>query len=605
MGKFKDVMIWIILFFVFMLAFSWLNKWQKKTKIAEITYSEFIEQVEAGNVVSVEIQEMDVAGIFKEPYPDSATEFTTVIPLDQANTIDRLLSQNSDIKIKKPSSGDLKLFLIYVLPTLIFVVFFIMFLRNMQGGNNKAFSFGKSRARMIAKGEVGVTFNDVAGCEEAKEELEEIIDYLKAPSRFQRLGGKIPKGVLLVGAPGTGKTLLAKAVAGEANVPFLSLSGSDFVEMFVGVGAARVRDLFEQAKRGAPAIIFIDEIDAVGRSRGSGLGGGHDEREQTLNQLLVEMDGFDTKLGVILIAATNRPDVLDPALLRPGRFDRQVVIDLPDVKGREEILKVHTRSIPIHSDVRLDILAKATPGMSGADLANMTNEAALLAARQNKETVEMKDFEEAKDKVLMGKVRKSLVITDEEKKRIAYHESGHVLIGMLTKNGDPIHKVTIIPRGRALGVTHFLPMDQKHLYTKEYLMGLMKRILGGRAAEEIIFDEYSSGASDDLERVTDIARKMVSNWGMSEDVGPLTFGKKEEHIFLGRDLGSTRDFSESTAETIDRSVTKIVTEAYREARTILRENKELLIRLAEALLEKEVLEANEIDAIVRGEEKHG
>ncbi|MBN2727203.1 ATP-dependent zinc metalloprotease FtsH [Candidatus Mcinerneyibacteriota bacterium] len=605
MGKFKDVMIWIILFFIFMLAFSWLNKWQKNTKTVEITYSEFIAQVESGNVDSVEIQEMDVTGLFKKPYPDKATEFTTVIPLDQANTIDRLLSQNSDIKIKKPSSGDLKLFLIYVLPTLIFVVFFIMFLRNMQGGNNKAFSFGKSRARMIAKGEVGVTFNDVAGCEEAKEELEEIIDYLKAPSRFQRLGGKIPKGVLLVGAPGTGKTLLAKAVAGEANVPFLSLSGSDFVEMFVGVGAARVRDLFEQAKRGAPAIIFIDEIDAVGRSRGSGLGGGHDEREQTLNQLLVEMDGFDTKLGVILIAATNRPDVLDPALLRPGRFDRQVVIDLPDVKGREEILKVHTRSIPVHADVRLDILAKATPGMSGADLANMTNEAALLAARLNKESVEMEDFEEAKDKVLMGKARKSLVITDEEKKRIAYHESGHVLIGKLTKNGDPIHKVTIVPRGRALGVTHFLPLDQKHLYTKDYLTGLMQRILGGRAAEEIIFNEYSSGASDDLERVTDIARKMVSNWGMSDEVGPLTFGKKEEHIFLGRDLGSTRDYSESTAEKIDRSVSNIVTEAYREAKTILAENKDILVRLAEALLDKEVLEAEEIDTLIRGEGANG
>jgi cell division protease FtsH len=398
---------------------------------------------------------------------------------------------------------------------------------------------------------------------------------------------------------------LAKAVAGEANVPFLSLSGSDFVEMFVGVGAARVRDLFEQAKRGAPAIIFIDEIDAVGRSRGSGLGGGHDEREQTLNQLLVEMDGFDTKLGVILIAATNRPDVLDPALLRPGRFDRQVVIDLPDVKGREEILKVHTRSIPIHADVRLDILAKATPGMSGADLANMTNEAALLAARLNKEAVEMEDFEEAKDKVLMGKARKSLVITDEEKKRIAYHESGHVLIGKLTKNGDPIHKVTIVPRGRALGVTHFLPLDQKHLYTKDYLTGLMQRILGGRAAEEIIFNEYSSGASDDLERVTDIARKMVSNWGMSDEVGPLTFGKKEEHIFLGRDLGSTRDYSESTAEKIDRSVSNIVTEAYREAKKILAENKDILVRLAEALLDKEVLEAEEIDTLIRGEGANG
>ncbi len=598
MGKFKDIMIWIFLFFIFMLAFSWLNKWQKNSKIVELSYSDFIYQVEIGNVESVEIQEMDVNGDFKEPSGAGATKFRTVIPYEQKYTLERLLEKKSDVVIKKPSSGDLKMFLIYVLPTVIFLVFFVIFLRNMQGGNNKAFSFGKSRARMVAKGDVGVTFEDVAGCDEAKEELDEVIDYLKAPSKFQRLGGKIPKGVLMVGPPGTGKTLLSKAVAGEANVPFLSLSGSDFVEMFVGVGAARVRDLFEQAKKNAPSIIFIDEIDAVGRSRGSGLGGGHDEREQTLNQLLVEMDGFETKLGVILIAATNRPDVLDPALLRPGRFDRQVVIDLPDVRGREQILNVHTKKIPLSEDVKMDILAKATPGMSGADLANMANEAALLAARLDKNQVEMEDFEEAKDKVLMGKARKSLVITDEEKKRIAYHESGHTLVGKLIKNGDPIHKVTIIPRGRALGVTHFLPLDQRHLYTQDYLESTMQRMLGGRAAEEIIFKDVSSGASDDLERVTDIARKMVCNWGMSDKIGPLTFGRKKEHVFLGRDLGSTRDHSENTATLIDESVKEIVTEAYKETLKILKENRDNLIKLAETLLVKEVLESQEINDIL-------
>ncbi len=598
MGKFKDIMIWVFLFFIFMLAFSWLNKWQKNAKVVDVSYSDFIYQVETGNVDSVVIQEMDLTGEFKDATPDGATNFKTVIPYDQKLTLERLLEKDSQIMIKKPSSGDMKMFLIYVLPTVIFLIFFVMFLRNMQGGNNKAFSFGKSKARMIAKGDVGVTFKDVAGCDEAKEELEEIIDYLKAPSKFQRLGGKIPKGVLLVGAPGTGKTLLSKAVAGEANVPFLTLSGSDFVEMFVGVGAARVRDLFEQAKKSAPSIIFIDEIDAVGRSRGSGLGGGHDEREQTLNQLLVEMDGFETKLGVILIAATNRPDVLDPALLRPGRFDRQVVIELPDVRGREEILRVHTRSIPVADDVKLEILAKATPGMSGADLANMANEAALLAARLDKMSVAMEDFEEAKDKVLMGKARKSMVITDDEKKRIAYHESGHTMIGKLSENGDPIHKVTIIPRGRALGVTHFLPLDQRHLYTQEYLESIMRRMLGGRAAEEIIFKEVSSGASDDLEKVTDIARKMVSNWGMSKEIGPMTFGRKEEHIFLGRDLGSTKDHSEDTAKKIDEAISRIVNSAYRETLDILNQNKDRLIRLADALLEKEVLESDEISAIL-------
>lgn len=600
MRVFKDIFIWILLLFLVILLFQWLND-AKKEKPVELTYSEFIAYIKEGMVTKVEIREMDVFGeLNKKVTVDKreSNKFITVVPYGDMVTIEKMLEKDSNIKILKPSSGDLKMFLIYVLPTLLFIVFFVMFIRNMQGGNNKAFTFAKSKARIIGKGDMDVKFKDVAGCDEAKEELEEIVEFLSEPVKFQRLGGKIPKGVLLVGPPGTGKTLLAKAVAGEANVPYFSLSGSEFVEMFVGVGAARVRDLFEQAKRHAPAIIFIDEIDAVGRSRGAGLGGGHDEREQTLNQLLVEMDGFDTKLALIIIAATNRPDVLDPALLRPGRFDRQVQLDLPDVRGREAILNVHVKNIPLSEDVKLDIIAKTTPGMSGADLANMINEAALHAARRNKAKVEMDDFEEAKDKVMMGKARKSMVITDEEKKRIAYHECGHTIIGMFSKNGDPIHKVTIVPRGSALGLTHFLPIDQRHLYTKSYLTSLMHRMLGGRAAEEIIFNEVSSGASNDLERTTDIARKMVTNWGMSEEIGPMTFGKKEEHIFLGRDLGTKQDYSEETAKKIDAAITTIIRTAYDEVKVILEKNKDKLVALADALLEREILEASEIEAII-------
>ncbi len=600
MRVFKDIFIWILLLFLVIILFQWLND-TKKEKPVEITYSEFIQYIQDGIVEKVEIREMDVFGdLNKEVTVAKRTskKFITVVPYGDMVTIQKMLEKNSNIKIMKPSSGDFKMFLIYVLPTLIFIIFFVMFIRNMQGGNNKAFTFAKSKARIIGKGDMDVKFKDVAGCDEAKEELEEIVEFLSEPVKFQRLGGKIPKGVLLVGPPGTGKTMLAKAVAGEANVPFFSLSGSEFVEMFVGVGAARVRDLFEQAKRHAPAIIFIDEIDAVGRSRGAGLGGGHDEREQTLNQLLVEMDGFDTKLAIIIIAATNRPDVLDPALLRPGRFDRQVVLDLPDVRGREAILNVHVKNIPLADDVKLDVLAKATPGMSGADLANMINESALHAARRNKTKVEMEDFEEAKDKVMMGKARKSMVITDEEKKRIAYHECGHTIIGMFTANGDPIHKVTIVPRGSALGLTHFLPLDQRHLYTKSYLTSLLHRMLGGRAAEEIIFNEVSSGASNDLDRTTDIARKMVTNWGMSEEIGPMTFGKKEEHVFLGRDLGTRQDYSEETAKKIDSAISTIIRIAYDEVKTILEKNKDKLVLLANALLEKEILEASEIEAII-------
>jgi cell division protease FtsH len=471
-------------------------------------------------------------------------------------------------------------------------------MRQMQIGGNKALSFGKSRARMLTEERKKVTFSDVAGIEEAKEEVLEIIEFLKDPRKFQKLGGRIPKGVLIVGPPGTGKTLLAKAIAGEAGVPFFSISGSDFVEMFVGVGASRVRDLFEQGKKHAPCIIFIDEIDAVGRLRGAGLGGGHDEREQTLNQLLVEMDGFDTTEGVILIAATNRPDVLDPALLRPGRFDRQVVVNRPDLRGRSEILKVHTKKVPLATDVELEKIARGTPGFSGADLENLVNEAALWAARLNKKEVELIDFEMAKDKVLMGAERKSMVLTDEEKRTTAYHEAGHALMAKLLPGTDPVHKVTIIPRGRALGVTMQLPTDDRHNYSKDFLYNNLAILMGGRVAEELVLHDVTTGAGNDLERATDLARKMVCEWGMSEKLGPLTFGRKEEEIFLGREIGSKRDFSEQVALEIDHEVRRLVTENYERAKRILTDNMTSLKALAEALLEKEVLDALEIDQIL-------
>jgi cell division protease FtsH len=472
-------------------------------------------------------------------------------------------------------------------------------MRQMQGGGAKALSFGKARARMISEKQNKVTFQDVAGVDEAKEELREIIDFLKDPQKFQKLGGKIPKGVLLVGPPGTGKTLLAKAIAGEANVPFFSISGSDFVEMFVGVGASRVRDLFEQGKKHAPCIIFMDEIDAVGRHRGAGLGGGHDEREQTLNQLLVEMDGFETNEGVILIAATNRPDVLDPALLRPGRFDRQVVVARPDVKGREEILRVHARRIPLAPNVELKVLARGTPGFSGADLANLVNEAALLAARLDKKIVEMIDFENAKDKVLMGVERRSMIISESEKKTIAYHEAGHALVADLLPGADPLHKVTIIPRGRALGLTQQLPTDDKYNYSKEYLVDRITILLGGRAAEEIVFQQRTTGAGDDLEKATEMARKMVCEWGMSDKMGPLTFGKSEEHIFLGREMSRAKDYSEDTAILIDSEIKRIVTDCAGRARQMIEANLEKLHTLARALLERESLDGEEIARLLR------
>jgi cell division protease FtsH len=471
-------------------------------------------------------------------------------------------------------------------------------MRQMQSGGNKALSFGKSKARLISEKSVKITFADVAGIDEAKVEVQEIIDFLKDPNKFTKLGGKIPKGVLLVGSPGTGKTLLARAIAGEAGVPFFSISGSDFVEMFVGVGASRVRDLFEQAKKSAPCIIFIDEIDAVGRHRGAGLGGGHDEREQTLNQLLVEMDGFEGNEGIIIVAATNRPDVLDPALLRPGRFDRQVVVPQPDVKGRLEILKVHTRKIPLSENVELERIARGTPGFSGADLANLVNEAALLAARVSKTVVENNDFEAAKDKVLMGVERKSMIISEEEKRNTAYHEAGHALVAKLTPGTDPVHKVSIIPRGRALGITQQLPMDDKYTYSKDYLMKRLYVLLGGRAAEEIVLHQMTTGAGNDIERATELARKMVTSWGMSEKIGPVTFGKKEEHIFLGREIAQHNDYSEKTAVEIDEEVKRFVSEAYLIAKGLLENNINVLEAFAKKLLEKETLDGPEIDALI-------
>ncbi|MCB0728319.1 MAG: ATP-dependent zinc metalloprotease FtsH [Ignavibacteriae bacterium] len=495
--------------------------------------------------------------------------------------------------------------LIGALPWILIIVFWIFIMRRMQsggGGSKNIFSFGKSKAKLLSETATKVTFQDVAGADEAKEELSEIIEFLKTPTKFQKLGGKIPRGVLLLGPPGTGKTLLARAVAGEAGVPFFSISGADFVEMFVGVGASRVRDLFEQGKKNAPCIIFIDEIDAVGRHRGAGVGGGHDEREQTLNQLLIEMDGFEQNNGVIIIAATNRPDILDPALLRPGRFDRQVVVDRPDVKGREGILKVHTRRTPLSKDVVIDVLAKGTPGFSGADIANLVNEAALLAARRNSDNVTMRDFEEAKDKVIMGTARKSLIISDREKKTTAYHESGHVIVAKMIPEADPVHKVTIIPRGRALGVTTYLPMDEKHTYSKEYLEAMITYAMGGRAAEKMIFNEYTTGASNDIERATSMARKMVCEFGMSEKLGPIAYGQKQEEIFLGREISQHRDYSETTQVMIDDEVKKIVNAGMEKAERLLNENSEILHKMSEALLEREILDSVEIDMLMKGEE---
>jgi cell division protease FtsH len=568
----------------------------------EPSYTEFLDQLDKGNIREVTINlsqnSAEVQGEFRESA--GSTKFHLTVPKETtAELTKELRDKRVLINVKEVGNNAWLNLAGTLLPILLFVALWIFMIRQMQAGGNKALSFGKSRARLLTAQQKKVTFKDVAGIDEAKEELTEIIDFLKDPQKFQKLGGRIPKGVLLVGPPGTGKTLLARAIAGEANVPFFSISGSDFVEMFVGVGASRVRDLFEQGKKNAPCIIFIDEIDAVGRHRGAGLGGGHDEREQTLNALLVEMDGFESNEGVILIAATNRPDVLDPALLRPGRFDRRVVVPRPDVKGREEILRVHTRKVPLSEDVDLSVIARGTPGFSGADLANLVNEGALWAARQNRKHVIQDDFEMAKDKVLMGVERKSMILSEEEKRNTAYHEAGHAMVASMTPGADPIHKVTIIPRGMALGLTMQLPIDDKHTYTKEFLEVQLAVLMGGRAAEEIFLGKITTGAGNDIERCTEISRQMVCDWGMSE-LGPLAFGKKEEAIFLGREIAQHRDYSEDTAIRIDQEVKKIVTAAYDRARTTLETNRGAVERVAQALLEREVLDASEMGLLIEG-----
>ena len=564
----------------------------------QLTYTEFYKEVKAGSVESVTISNGNqVTGKLK----GSGDTLRTVLPSDYPGIIDVLQDSGVVIEVKESSTPTWLSFLINASPFILLFGFWIFMMRQMQAGGNKALSFGKSRARLLTSQQKKVTFKDVAGVEEAKEELQEIVEFLREPQKFQKLGGRIPKGLLLVGAPGTGKTLLARAIAGEASVAFFSISGSDFVEMFVGVGASRVRDLFEQGKKSAPCIIFVDEIDAVGRHRGAGLGGGHDEREQTLNQLLVEMDGFDANEGVILIAATNRPDVLDPALLRPGRFDRRVIVNRPDVRGREGILRVHTRKVPLANDVDLHVLARGTPGFTGADLANLINEGALFAARQNRKVVTMHDFELAKDKVLMGAERRSMILTDEEKKNTAYHEAGHALVAAMLPASDPLHKVTIIPRGSALGVTMQLPLDDKHTYTKEFLRTRLAILMGGRIAEEIFLDHMTTGAGNDIEQATEMARQMVCEWGMSS-MGPLTFGKKEEQIFLGREIAQHRDYSEATAIRIDAEVGSFVKTGHDVAKKIITENSEALVRIAEALLEREVLEGDEVTTLIDGGE---
>jgi cell division protease FtsH len=566
-------------------------------KDTEVSYSSLLDQIAAGKVQDVTIQGTELHGHMV----GSKDQFHTIVPSDANALIDQLHAAKVSFTLKDAQNNSMLLQLLFNIgPFILLGAIWFFMLRQMQSGGNKALSFGKSRARLLSMQQKKVTFKDVAGVDEAKEELKEIIEYLREPQKFQKLGGRIPKGVLLVGPPGTGKTLLARAVAGEANVPFFSISGSDFVEMFVGVGASRVRDLFEQGKKNAPCIIFIDEIDAVGRHRGAGLGGGHDEREQTLNQLLVEMDGFESNDGVILVAATNRPDVLDPALLRPGRFDRRVVVGLPDIRGREEILRVHVKKVPVSDDTNLNVLARGTPGFSGADLANMVNEAALSAARMNRKQVTMYDFELAKDKVLMGAERKSMLLTDEEKRVTAYHEAGHALVSIFRDHSDPIHKVTIIPRGMVLGVTVYLP-DDRHNYTREYLETRLATAYGGRVAEEIFLNQMSTGAGSDIEVATDLARRMVCEYGMSR-LGPLTFGKKEEQIFLGREIAQHRDFSEETARQIDLEVRRLIDEAYQSAHTLVETNAPAMHRIAAALLERETIDAEEVRLLIEGKE---
>ena len=593
---YKNLALWLVISLVMIMLFNMMT--QQDRTIKPVPYSTFLTALDEERVVDVKIQGSNIEG----KYTDGSS-FKTYAPDDPA-LIAHLREKGVAIEAQPDESNSFWMTMMVSWgPILLLIAVWIFFMRQMQSGGGKAMSFGKSRAKLLNESSAKVTFNDVAGIDEAKDELEEVVSFLKDPKKFSRLGGRIPKGVLLVGSPGTGKTLLARAIAGEAGVPFFSISGSDFVEMFVGVGASRVRDLFVQGKKNAPCIIFIDEIDAVGRHRGAGMGGGHDEREQTLNQLLVEMDGFESNEGVILIAATNRPDVLDPALLRPGRFDRQVVVPRPDVRGRLKILQVHARKVPLGKDVDLEVIAKGTPGFSGADLENLVNEAALLAARANKNEVNRHDLEKAKDKVMMGAERRSMVITEEEKKVTAYHEAGHALVAMYIPGADPVHKVSIIPRGRAMGVTMYLPTEEKYNETKEGLFIKICTLLGGRVAEELVFDSVTSGASNDLERATAIARKMVCEWGMSDRLGPLTFGEKEGgEIFLGRDFGHVKNYSESTAMVIDEEIRRIVEANYERTRQILAKNKDALVKVAEALLERENMDGAEIRAMIFADE---
>ena len=590
----RSLLFWMVL--VVAVLMIWNVSSQFRTGDTSVSFSEFIRWVDAGQVDRVELTGSEIVG-----RSSSGEQFRTDAPPQYEGLANKLIERDVVVQARAAAASPWATLLYSWAPILLIIGFWVFFMRQIQSGGNKALSFGKSRAKLSSSTQKKMTFKDVAGVDEPKEELQEIIDFLSEPQKFQKLGGRIPKGVLLMGPPGTGKTLLARAVAGEANVPFFSISGSDFVEMFVGVGASRVRDLFEQGKKNAPCIVFIDEIDAVGRHRGAGLGGGHDEREQTLNQLLVEMDGFESNEGVILVSATNRPDVLDPALLRPGRFDRTIVVNRPDVKGREGILGVHTRKIPLADDVDIHVLARGSSGFCGADLANLVNEAALNAARYNQKTVMMQDFEFAKDKVMMGSERRSLIISDEEKQITAIHEAGHALLGVVLEHADPVHKVTIIPRGMALGVTQQLPIDDKHNYSLEYLQDQVAVLLGGRVAEEITNAMVTTGAGNDLDRVTDLARKMVCEWGMSEAVGPLTFGRKEEQIFLGRDLAQHKNYSEDTAIRIDQEIKRIVTDNYDRARSVLEEKKSALLRVAEELLIREVLSGEQVARIISGQ----
>ena len=589
----KSLLFWMVLVVVGVLIWNVSTKFQNHDR--QVTFSEFMSWSDSGSVARVVITGQEITG-----YTKQNEAFHTYAPAQYDGLVNKLIDRGVMVQAKEPTASPWASLLYSWAPVLLMIGFWVFFMRQMQSGGNKALSFGKSKAKLSSSSQKKVTFKDVAGVDEAKDELQEIIEFLKEPQKFQKLGGRIPKGVLLMGSPGTGKTLLDRAVAGEANVPFFSISGSDFVEMFVGVGASRVRDLFEQGKKNAPCIVFIDEIDAVGRHRGAGLGGGHDEREQTLNQLLVEMDGFESNEGVILVAATNRPDVLDPALLRPGRFDRRIVVNRPDVKGREGILNVHTRKIPMSDDVEVPVLARGTAGFSGADLANLVNEAALNAARYNQKTVRMHDFEFAKDKVLMGSERRSMIISDAEKKVTAIHEAGHALLTVLLPHADPIHKVTIIPRGMALGLTQQLPADEKHNYSRDYLNDQIAILLGGRIAEEITMDSLTTGAGNDLERATEMARRMVCEWGMSDAMGPLTFGKKEEQIFLGREIAQHQDYSEDTALKIDQEVKKFVTDNYQRARQLLSGSKDTLVKMADALLAREVLDADQVRRLAAG-----